>query len=92
MTEESVLRELADFALREYHEGRTKPLSEFMEETQEKRRKISRDELLKTLEGAAAMSSYDEERAHIDADMALLDYINDDEIRQAFDRVDRWYA
>ena len=35
MTEESVLRELADFALREYHEGRTKPLSEFMEETQE---------------------------------------------------------
>ena len=63
-----------------------------MEETQEKRRKISRDELLKILEEAAAMSSWNEERAHIDADMALLDYINDDEIRQAFDRVDRWYA
>ena len=63
-----------------------------MEGTQEKRQKISRDELLKILEEAAAMSSWNEERAHIDADMALLDYINDDEIRQAFDRVDRWYA
>lgn len=63
-----------------------------MEETQAKRQKISRDELLKILEEAAAMSSWDEERAHIDADMALLDYIDDDEIRQAFDSVNRWYA
>jgi hypothetical protein len=32
MTEESVLRELADFALRDYHAGQTKPLTQFVME------------------------------------------------------------
>lgn len=35
---------------------------------------------------------YDEERAHVDADRVLLELINDDEITEAFNAIDKWYA
>jgi len=34
----------------------------------------------------------DTEHSHIEADKALLDYINDKEIGEAFDNVKKWYA
>ena len=34
----------------------------------------------------------DTETAHADADEALLDYINDVEIRAAYEAVSKWYA
>lgn len=36
--------------------------------------------------------SNDEESAHIEADNLLLEYINDDEITQAFKDINKWYA
>ena len=33
-----------------------------------------------------------EEEDHTDADQALLDYINDAEISEAFDSIDKWYS
>lgn len=32
------------------------------------------------------------EAAHYDADNLLLDFIDDDEVRKAFENVPRWYA
>ncbi len=33
-----------------------------------------------------------EESGHREADKALLDYINDPEIREAYERIPKWYA
>lgn len=41
--------------------------------------------------GAAAKNA-DTEGAHGDADKALLDYIDDAEVRTAYAAVDKWYA
>ena len=43
-------------------------------------------ELLRSLKGA------DEEAEHSSADIALLEYIDDKEISEAFDNVKKWYA
>ncbi len=32
------------------------------------------------------------ESAHVSADRALLDYIEDEEVTKAFDSIDKWYA
>lgn len=37
-------------------------------------------------------SSSDLESAHSDADDLLIDFINDSEIRKAYDKIDKWYA
>lgn len=37
-------------------------------------------------------SSYDGETAHIEADELLLRYINDKEITEAFNNIEKWYA
>ena len=34
----------------------------------------------------------DAEIAHDKADALLLDYIDDEEVRQAFDAIEKWYA
>jgi len=34
----------------------------------------------------------DEEVCHLEADRALLAYINDTEITLAFDKIEKWYA
>ena len=35
---------------------------------------------------------YDEEDAHKDADNALIEYINDPEIAEAFNKIRKWYS
>ena len=34
----------------------------------------------------------DKEEAHEEADQALLNYIDDDEVRKAFNGLDKWYS
>lgn len=52
---------------------------------------MTKEELLKKL---AEIKKYDgdTEAAHGDADDALLEYINDEEISNAYNIIDKWYA
>jgi hypothetical protein len=52
---------------------------------------MSRDELIKVLTDLM-VSDDDPESAHGAADEALLDYINDPAITQAFEMIDKWYS
>jgi hypothetical protein len=52
--------------------------------------RLTKDELLKRL--ASLASDWDTEMAHYKADELLLAYINDAEITQAFEAIDKWYA
>ena len=51
---------------------------------------MTKDELLAKLREIA--DNLDTEVAHGDADDALLAFIGDDEIREAYDAIDKWYA
>ena len=51
---------------------------------------MTKQELLEKL--AEYARSGDEEVAHLKADEALLDYIDDREIKDAFNKIDKWYA
>jgi hypothetical protein len=54
---------------------------------------MERDGLIADLrEIAAEYNDADPEIGHAAADLALLKYINDDEIRQAYEAIERWYA
>lgn len=50
----------------------------------------NRQNTLRRLRACAGCS--DTEKAHGDADEALIDYIADDEIADAYDRIGKWYA
>ena len=50
--------------------------------------KITKAELLEIIQ----RDTGDTERDHENADKALLNYINDEEITTAFDAVYKWYA
>ena len=52
--------------------------------------RLTRDELLDKLRECADNSDF--EMAHGDADDALIAYIADDEIAEAFESVGKWYA
>lgn len=49
------------------------------------------DELKDKLKEILKVNDFDEEKNHRDADMALLDFINDDEVSDLFDEI-KWYA
>ena len=51
--------------------------------------KISRKELLERL---ADLQEADPELAHIEADEAIMNYINDKEVEEAFDLLEKWYS
>jgi hypothetical protein len=55
---------------------------------------MTRDELLAKLRALAGDDDEhtDTEQVHVDADRALLEYIADQEITDAFDEVGKWYA
>lgn len=52
---------------------------------------MTKDELVAKLNAIAAAND-DPEEDHHWADELLLDFIDDDEVRQAFLRITRWYA
>lgn len=51
---------------------------------------MTRDELLARLR--ELRQSDDIEAIHSDADTLLVEYINDDEIKAAYDQIGKWYA
>jgi len=51
---------------------------------------MTRDELLAKLK--EAYDEQDEERGHLTADTALLEYINDKTVTAAYAMIDKWYA
>lgn len=52
---------------------------------------MSKDELLVKLK-ALHGDDLDSEAAHIEADEWLLEYINDAEISEAYNEIEKWYA
>lgn len=50
------------------------------------------EDLIHALELINERSSGDREVDHIEADNLLMDYINDDRVRKAFDEIYKWYA
>ena len=53
-------------------------------------KQITKEELLEKLRELSNRG--DTEDSHSEADFLLLDYINDEEIREAFVKIERWYA
>lgn len=53
---------------------------------------MSKEQLLEKLRRLEELSESDKERAHIYADEALLKYINDPDISEAFDHIGKWYS
>ena len=53
---------------------------------------MTRDALLQVLREIVARDSGDIEVDHAEADKALLEFINDDEIAAAYAAIDKWYA
>lgn len=51
---------------------------------------MTKDELLKAL--SECDKGVDEEIAHVRADKLLLEYIDDIDITEAFDKIEKWYA
>lgn len=51
---------------------------------------MKKEELLKELESLAWLD--DTEMAHRDADDLLLKFIDDKEVKEAFDKIHKWYA
>jgi hypothetical protein len=49
---------------------------------------MDKEMLLKILRNISG----DEEADHVHADRALLDFINDEEVREAFNDIPKWYA
>lgn len=53
-------------------------------------KQITKEELIKKLKKLA--EDWDHEMAHIEADNLLLLYINDEEIKNVYESIERWYA
>lgn len=54
---------------------------------------IGREELLQELRGMKEWKVYsDREQNHMKADTLLLSYIDDPEITEAFEEMDKWYS
>ncbi len=53
---------------------------------------MTKKTLLKMLQELQKDSQYDYEIAHIQADNLLLDFINDNEIKQEFEKIIKYYA
>ena len=48
--------------------------------------------LVEILNSIAHHQGGDPEMAHAEADQALLDYIGEREVTEAYERIDKWYA
>lgn len=54
--------------------------------------KLTKSELLRNLQRAVNFEFGDEEINHWIADTLLIKYINDPEVENLWDKIDRWYA
>lgn len=53
---------------------------------------MTKEELLTLLKKLEVISLHDKEVAHGEADDALIEYINDPEIKDAYEAIEKWYA
>lgn len=53
---------------------------------------MTRQDLLDKLRRLADEAEQDWERAHLEADKALLAFLDDPEISAAYEAIERWYA
>lgn len=53
---------------------------------------MEKPELIRKLISLRSLSLDDAESAHGEADLLLLEYIKDEEIKKAFEDIKRWYA
>lgn len=53
---------------------------------------MNKKELILRLAEIDERLSFDREVAHLEADATLLAFIDDPEISQAYDAIDKWYA
>lgn len=53
---------------------------------------MEKKELIERLENIKKEYWWDTEEAHVEADSALIEYINDEEVTKAYDNIDKWYA
>lgn len=53
---------------------------------------MTKQELIDGLCRMAATSDQDHEMAHTNADRLLLEFINDSDVTEAFDAIDKWYS
>ena len=53
---------------------------------------MSKEELIAALKELLNDDSRDMEANHVDADELLLKFIDDDEIRQAFESIEKYYS
>ena len=53
---------------------------------------IDKEKLINKLKKLSRYVDRDFEYTHIKADELLIDYINDKEIKEAFDNVGKWYS
>lgn len=63
---------------------------EFEERIENKGQPLKRDDLIEILKDLAKDDDY--EVTHGLADLALVKYINDNEIEEAYDSIGKWYA
>lgn len=64
--------------------------AEFEERIENKGQPLKRDDLIEILKDLAKSDDY--EVTHSLADLALVKYINDNEIEEAYDNIGKWYA
>ncbi len=50
------------------------------------------EELIKELKRIKDEYEHDQECAHIEADQLLLKYINNEEVTEIFDSIEKWYS
>lgn len=53
---------------------------------------MSKAELIEELKAAAEVSALDAEVGHSQADRALVEFINDPDVTEAFEAIERYYA
>ena len=53
---------------------------------------MTKEKLIGRLEQIKAKYGGDQEAAHMYADEALLEYIDDNDISEAYEAIDKWYA
>ncbi len=53
---------------------------------------MTKEELINKLKEINQREELDTEKAHSDADDLLIEYINDEEVKYAYDKISKWYA
>lgn len=53
---------------------------------------MTKNELLEKLASIGAKVKNEKEEDHFEADLLLIEYINDPDIKRAYDKIPKWYS